>query len=433
MIKFFKRILKSDFNRNVLILSSGTAISQALLVGISPVLTRLYTPEAFGVYAIFMSLTAILGGNINLKYEQAILLPKEEEDAYKLAYIANYLNILFSLVILVCILIFYNSIAVALKVDSEQAYWLYLVPFATYFIGFNAVLVNMNNRLKNYRSMSGSVIAKNSAMVVVQLSLGFLKFLLNSGLIIGQLIAYIFGNRVLSLNVAFSFRYMFKYKYNDFKNVMTRYKNFPRFAFPAGVANAATLNISNLLITSVYSVNSVGQFSLANRILGAPSMLISRSIAQVYYQKASEEIRLVGNCSQIFKTTIKKLLLIVFPIFIPIALLSKWMFPIIFGSNWTEAGTYAIYLSFLFAFRFISSTLSSTISVTEHQKYGLYINLILLFCNILVIGISYIFNFKMISFIKLYSFVMSFAYLLFIFVYQNLSEKNQNKSKLQIY
>lgn len=39
----------SDFNKNIVILSSGTLISQGLLVLISPILTRLYSPEAFGV------------------------------------------------------------------------------------------------------------------------------------------------------------------------------------------------------------------------------------------------------------------------------------------------------------------------------------------------------------------------------------------------
>src|SRR5690606_32669 len=133
---------------------------------------------------------------------------------------------------------------------------------------------------------------------------------------------------------SFSFKEMFKLRYNNFKTILERYKDFPRFAFPAGVANAASLNLSNLLITIVYSVSNVGYFSLANRILGAPSMLIGQSISQVYYQKASEEIRRKGNCSSIFKSTLKKLLLLSIPIYLTFFFLSELLFPYIFGTEW---------------------------------------------------------------------------------------------------
>lgn len=411
----------------MLVLSSGTAISQLILVLISPVLTRLYTPEAFGVYAVFLSITAIIGGNINLKYEQAIMLPDDADDAYKLSYLANYLNLIFSFLLLIIIAVFYKQIACVLKVDHQTSYWLYLVPFATYFIGFNTILVNLNNRFKNYKSMSGSVIAKNGAMTLVQLLLGFFKLFLNSGLIIGQLVAYVFGNRVLQLNVDFSFKQMFKHKFSNFKAVMERYKDFPRYAFPAGIANAATLNISNLLILSVYSASNVGFFSLANRILGAPSVLISQSIAKVYYQKASEDVRRIGNCRGIFNSTFKKLFFLSLPIFIPTALLSDWAFPFIFGADWREAGVFASYLSLMFGLRFISSALSITINVTDHQKYGLYINLMLLLLNISVIVVSSILKCNMINFILIYSLAMSLAYLVFIYIYFRLSG---NKTKI---
>jgi len=412
-----KNIFKSDFNRNILMLSSGTALSQLILVLISPILTRLYSPDAFGVFAIFLSISAIIGSNINLKFEQAIMLPKDQDDAYKLAYLSNYLNFGFSLVVLLLIIIFYGHIATLLNVDPKTSYWLFLVPVATYFIGFNNVLVNLNNRLKNYKSMSGSVIAKNATMTLVQLLLGFFKFLLSSGLIIGQLVAYAFGNRVLRLNVDFRFKKMFGFKLKDFKDIAKRYKDFPRFAFPAGIANAATLNITNILITSVYSVSYVGFFSLANRILGAPSALISQSISQVYYQNANEEKINNGSCIVIFKSTLKKLVILAVSVFIPLALLSELLFPFIFGNEWKEAGTLAKYLSVMFAFRFVSSALSVTLNVTENQKFSLYINLILLAINISVIGLSLLFKLTMIDFAFLYCITMSLAYLVFIYIY----------------
>ena len=42
---------KSEFSRNVLTLMTGTTIAQAIPIAISPILTRIYTPENFGVFA----------------------------------------------------------------------------------------------------------------------------------------------------------------------------------------------------------------------------------------------------------------------------------------------------------------------------------------------------------------------------------------------
>ena len=49
MIKLFKP--KSEFSRNVLTLMTGTTIAQAIPIAISPILTRIYTPEDFGLFA----------------------------------------------------------------------------------------------------------------------------------------------------------------------------------------------------------------------------------------------------------------------------------------------------------------------------------------------------------------------------------------------
>jgi O-antigen/teichoic acid export membrane protein len=419
--KIFNKIFRSEFNKNVLILSSGTAISQFILVLISPVLTRLYTPEAFGAFAVFLSITAIIGSNINLKYEQAIMLPKEESDAYKIAYLANYLNFIISLIIFICIVIFFDPIANALNIESSKPIWLYFIPLATYFIGFNTVLINLNNRFKNYKSMSGSVVIKNFSMTIVQLLFGFLKLLLDSGLIIGQFVAYILGNRVLRLNVSFKYKEMISYKYKDLKTVLHRYRDFPRYAFPAGLANATTLNISNLLITSIYSVNDVGQFSLANRIIGAPNVLIAQSVSQVYYQKACEEIKIRGNCKSIFLSTLKKLIVLVVPIYIPLIFVSKWIFPFIFGLDWVDAGVFAGFLAILMAVRFVSSTLSVTINAVEKQKIGLITNIILLFINLATFGTAYFLKLNILNFIILYSLSLTVAYAIFLIIYYKIA------------
>ena len=72
---------KSEFSQNVLTLMTGTTIAQAIPIAISPILTRIYTPEDFGLYALFLAITSIFGSIANGRYELAIMLPKKDEDA----------------------------------------------------------------------------------------------------------------------------------------------------------------------------------------------------------------------------------------------------------------------------------------------------------------------------------------------------------------
>ena len=82
MLQRFK--LKSEFSKNVLTLMTGTTIAQTIPVAISPILTRIYTPEDFGIFAIYLAITAILGNIVSGRYELAIMIPKKDEDAINL-------------------------------------------------------------------------------------------------------------------------------------------------------------------------------------------------------------------------------------------------------------------------------------------------------------------------------------------------------------
>ena len=50
-----------SFGRGVAVLAGGTAFGQALAIIASPILTRLYGPEDFGVLAVYTSIIGIAG------------------------------------------------------------------------------------------------------------------------------------------------------------------------------------------------------------------------------------------------------------------------------------------------------------------------------------------------------------------------------------
>ena len=76
-----KALSKSSFVRNVTIVASGTAAAQAVTIAFSPLITRIYGAEAFGLLGVFNALVAIVAPIAALTYPIAIVLPKEDSEA----------------------------------------------------------------------------------------------------------------------------------------------------------------------------------------------------------------------------------------------------------------------------------------------------------------------------------------------------------------
>ena len=99
---------KSEFSRNVLTLMTGTTIAQAIPIAISPILTRIYTPEDFGLFAIFIAITSIFGSMANGRYELAIMLPTKDEDAINIFALGFIISTFISLVLLLLVVLFHD-------------------------------------------------------------------------------------------------------------------------------------------------------------------------------------------------------------------------------------------------------------------------------------------------------------------------------------
>jgi lipopolysaccharide exporter len=95
-----KRIKKNDFAVNVLKLISGTALGQMITVLVSPLLARIYAPEDFGLLAVYISIASILSVIISLRYETAVVLPEDDNQAMDLVLLASLVAFVFSILFL---------------------------------------------------------------------------------------------------------------------------------------------------------------------------------------------------------------------------------------------------------------------------------------------------------------------------------------------
>jgi len=384
MLKRFKP--KSEFNRNILTLMTGTTIAQAIPIAISPILTRIYTPEDFGIFAIFLAITLIIGSIANGRYELAIMMPKKDEDAINIFALGFIITTSLSLLLLVLVLIFQKYFIFLLK-NEEIGVWLYFVPISVFFFGIFNILNYFNNRKKNYKDISNANILKSIVAAIIQLSIGFIQQGA-TGLISGQIISQFFANTKLLKNIIKDKVLISKITKKKIIALAKRYKNFPKYSMPSGLLNITSLQVPVFLLGAFFNIAIVGFYSLSYRFISLPMSIIGSSIGQVFFQKSSELKNDKKALKKITLETYKKLFKIGILPFAIITVFGDYIFAFVFGKDWIVAGEYAQLLAIWILFLFIHSPITNLFSTLEKQKDALLFNITIIFSRILIISLG---------------------------------------------
>ncbi|MFA0887643.1 MAG: lipopolysaccharide biosynthesis protein [Synergistales bacterium] len=376
--KLKSRFPQKSFARNVLTLMSGTVSAQALLILIAPVLTRLYGPEEFGLFALYTSLLSVLGVISCGRYELAIVLPKEEGEAANIFLLSLIVCLLTSLLVLPLFLVFRSNISVILKTPALSP-WLLFLPFQLFVQGVFLSLNYWGTRQKQFGRLATRQVTQSSGTALGQIGLGFLLKGHGSGLICGAL----FGQTLATARLAWQtliddgnlIRTSFSTKAQ--RELLSRYRDFPLFSTWTGFMNTLSTMLPALLLGYYFSPTIVGFYSIGQRLLSLPMTLIGGALAQAFYPHATEAF----HSGHLRETTRKTFIFLVEIGLLPFSLLSLLApdaFKLIFGLQWETAGIYIRWLALWIFFVFISSPLSTIYLVMNKQRLLLSFNLIML-------------------------------------------------------
>jgi O-antigen/teichoic acid export membrane protein len=349
---------------------SGTTIAQSITIIISPILTRIYSPEEFGLLILFMSIVSILSVAVSLRYDKAIIQPLEDEDAISLVVISMLLTISVSAVLAILINIFYTQIQELLG-NNEISILKYWVPFTVLIIGFYQSLYQWYLRKKQFNFCAKIITCKGAVTASGQIGLGAMMF--PGGLIFGYLIGIIVA--LLLLLKSFiknkSFLILIFNKKRILKN-LKKYNKMPKYSTWGALADNVSLNMPTLVIAKFFFA-SVGIFGLTMKALSLPINLISEALSIVLFQKVSQ---LHNDDPDKIESFIIKIFLILIFIMIPfvgfICFFGEDLFVFIFGEAWREAGVIASILVFAVAIRFVVNPLSAVLLLVHNIKLGVY-------------------------------------------------------------
>lgn len=387
-----KKILpKSTYAKNVLTLMTGTGLAQVIPIAISPILTRIYSPEEFGVFALYMAITSILTVLVTGRYEMAILLPKKDRDAMNLVALSIVLSFFISMVLFLVVTVF-NSQLVSLMGVPELSMWLYWVPASTFLMGAYQSLNYWSNRKSHYRRLAVSRVVQSSSTGAAQLT-GAFNNVGTSGLVGGQLIGQTLSTVVLGgLIYKEDKKHIKGIKKTRIIALARKYINFPKYLIVAHGFNTASGQMPIFLLSSLFNSAAAGFFMLTQRVMGAPMTLVASAIGDVFRQEASYAYVNTGSCKDIYIKTFKRLLFISALPSIAFFFIAPDLFALIFGEEWRVAGEYAQILTPVLFLRFITSPLSAMFMIAEKQKLDLVWQIVLLATTSSAFFIGYLYS-----------------------------------------
>ncbi len=341
-------------------LVGGTALATAIPILTSPILTRLYSPENFGVLAIFAAVVAALSPAVCGKYEIAMVLPRSDTKSQELFGLALWCATIFSVVFLVAVIIFSKPILSLLKAPNLNG-WLYLSPLFLFLTGVMNAMTYFANRRQDYFTMARSKMVRSCSVAVVGITLGVAGFGA-AGLLSGVLLGTLAGVGYLLYRYRMQMSGSVIRWSRSKKELLEKYKDYPRYNATSGLLNGLTSSMPIFFLTNYFSGDVVGFFALVVRVTEAPLTLISPSVSQVNL-KTIVDYKNNNQWEQLYTHLLKTIMTLLAIVCLPVVLLwiySPEIFALLFGKDWKAAGAYMQILIPAFVVRFLVSSISST-------------------------------------------------------------------------
>lgn len=359
-------LARSTFVRNVAMVTFGTAIAQAITVGFSPVITRLYGPEAFGILGIFLSLVLMIIPIASLAYEHAIVLPASDGDARALLRLSIYIGIGITLLSTVLFGVFHQQIGNALGFGAATLYLL-LVPIVVLCSATAQPLQQWLIRKKQFRSISGVEISYATTMGVSKSGFGLIAatapvlLVLNAiGYALQSVLLWLAARRTL-------FERFEPTERASLERVAHIYRDFPLYRAPQLLMQSISRNLPTIILAALFNPSFAGFYTLSIRVLLLPVIVISNSVAKVFLQHITEAAYHGERLRQpIIKTTGGLALIGLLPFSIVIVF-GPQLFGLVFGADWITAGEYARWLALWLFVSFISTPCVQAIPILGLQ------------------------------------------------------------------
>ena len=381
--------MPSHFIRNSGTLLTGNVVAQGLAFLAYLLLLRLFTPDDFGLCNVFFSYTEVLIILSTCKYEMAIVVAPDDNEASLLARLAFRLNALLTL------LLFAVAAVMALTgvtLSNLPAILLLLLPLLVYFTGTYRIYVFLCNRHKEYRALALGEVVSVSGGTVTRILFGLLAPVLNLfhtiGLPLGSVLGKMAGHAYLH-HVVCRKNHYYHPTAAPLRPIARKYINFARYVMPRELVSSFSANLPLMWLSLYFDKPLLGLFSLALTFTQRPAGILANTFEKVLYQSSSVTVqqqlplrRNILRFALLLGVGVAAVAAVVF-------LFAEPLFVLLFGGQWVGTGYYVRCLLPWMSILVISNSLSfiSSIFGTQRVDFILQVVQLLLRAVALYIGI----------------------------------------------
>lgn len=361
-----KKYVASTLVQNVAVMFSGNSVALILPFILAPLITRIYTPEDFAGYEIFARLLTLMIVLAGMRYEHAIIIPKEDGEALAILRLCN--RILIALTVVSAIIFWpFREWWAAVFNNDDLADLLWWLPPGVYFGGLLTHVSYYLLRASKYRFMAGNKVIAVGSNHGLKYLIG-LKISTSMSLVAAHVLGMVIPALLFFTLPTFreALRKMRKNTYS-LSALARKYSEYPTVNAGHSLYNEGYQTLLFLVISVYYGELIFGLFAFTYRYLRIPVQVFGSSMSKVLMPDLAQEY----NVGKPLKTKIKRAAGVSAAVaLVPFGLLlffGEEVFGIFFGKEWAGAGRYAeIMVPWLF-FNFIVSPISMLPTILRKQ------------------------------------------------------------------
>ena len=377
-----------EFVGNVATLVSGKSAAAVIGLLATPIISRLFEPVHFGVAAAFVATAGIVSDVASLRYETAIVLPKDEKEALAVRTLS------FRILWIVCFAVLF-VIAAAKAADLETPLldilgsWVWLLPVAILLTTAVHIQQGWLTRTRSFKTISSSLVLGTVTNSGTRIGAGAWFGSSVWSLIAGD----IFGSIVKLVAQRSAAAYVVQTRderagWKSLFKLAREYSDFPRLNAPATFILSLGNQLPILLFGTMYSPVAAGLYAMAHRLSKRPTAILSYSIRRVFLQKAAAISNRGGSLRKAYLMATGGLVMIGIG---PLLLLSLFGQPILgwlLGDRWLEAGRYLEIMAPWMFMVWVMAPANPIFVVLRKQKLWLMLTILLTVLRLSAFGLA---------------------------------------------
>ena len=358
--------MKAGLLRSTLTLLTGSVAAHAIPLLLGPALTRVYSPEAYGQFALLWTASANIAVVGCARYEFALPLESTDNGAATL--------------MALCARILVVVTAAAAVAGAVLALWgpwplAWTLPLAVLAGGALQWLTLWATRSQRFGWLALARLVQQGGGAVLQLLLGLLK-MGPLGLMLGATATALAAAALLTRPApAGGWRGLWRRPRPALAAAARQHRDFPLLNTPHAFLGALQDTLTLVLVAALAGDAAAGAWALALRYLKAPATLVGGALSQTLYPRLVGS-RNPGEARATVCRAVWGLAALAAPLAAVLMLWGPALFTLAFGAEWAQTGELARALAPYIALHFIASPLAVVTMAWKAQAWALRLALV---------------------------------------------------------